>query len=85
MDDVISVVQRGPDRQHRVFDGTVRALKWLFLSLPGELKDSVNVKKLVAGEGGWTCVNEFLGCILDTEAGTVNLPERKLKKILTLV
>ena len=74
MDDVISVVQGGPDRQHRVFDGTVRALKWLFPSLPGELKDSVSVKKLVAGEGDWTCVKEVLGLIPDTEAGTVTLP-----------
>ena len=85
MDDVISVVQGGPDRQHRVIDGTVRALKWLFLSLPGELKDSVILKKLVAGEGDCTCVKEVLGWILDTEAGTVTLPERKLKELLTLV
>ena len=35
MDDVISAVQGGPNRQHQVFYGTVRALKWLFLSLPG--------------------------------------------------
>ena len=85
MDDVILVVQGGPDRQHQVFDGTDRALKWIFLSLPGELKDSVSVKKLVAGEGGWTCVKEVLGWILNTEAGTVTLPERKLEEILTLV
>ena len=55
MDDVISVVQGGPDRQHQVFDGTLRTLKWLFPSLPMDLKDSVSVKKLVAGEGGWNC------------------------------
>ena len=85
MDDVISVVQGAQDRQHRVFDGTVRALKWLFPFLPGELKDSVSVKKLVAGEGDWTCVKEVLGWILDTEAGTVTLPERKLEELLTLV
>ena len=54
MDNVISAVQGGPDREHRVFDGTVRALKWIFPSLPGELKDLVIVKKLVAGEGDWT-------------------------------
>ena len=35
MDEVISSVQGVPDLQHRVFYGTVRALKWLFLSLPG--------------------------------------------------
>ena len=74
MDDVISVVQGGPDRQHRVFDDTVCAIKWLFPSLPGELKDSVSVQKLVAGEGDWTCVKEVLGWILDTEAGTFTLP-----------
>ena len=41
MDDIISVMQGGPDRQHRVFDGTFHALKWLFSSLPGELKDCI--------------------------------------------
>ena len=70
MDDVISVVQGGPDCQHRVFDGTVRALKWLFPSLLGELKESVSMKKLVAGEGDWTCVKEVLVWILDIEAWT---------------
>ena len=43
------------------------------------------MKKLLAGEGDWTCVNEVLGWILDTEARTVTLPERKLEEILTLV
>ena len=66
MDDVISVVQGGLDRQHRVFDGTIHALKCLFPSLPGELKESVNVKQIVAEEGDCTCVKEVLGWILDT-------------------
>ena len=55
MDDVITAVQGGADRQHKVFDGTVQALKWLFPSLPGENNDSVRVKKLMSGEGNWTC------------------------------
>ena len=46
MNDVISVVQGAPDRQHQVFDGTVCALKWLFMFLLGELKDSVRIKSL---------------------------------------
>ena len=46
----------GSERQHRVFDSTVRALKWIFPSLPGEAKDSVSVKKLLAGEGDWESV-----------------------------
>ena len=85
MNDVISVVQGGPNHQHRFFDGTSRALKWLFPSLPGELKDLVSLKKLVAGEGDWTCVKDVLGWILDTEAGKVTLPERNLEELLTLV
>ena len=72
------MVQGVSDRQQRVFDGTVRALKWLFPSIPGELKDSVSVKKLMAGEGDWTCVKEVLGYTLDTEAGTVTLLEQKI-------
>ena len=51
MDDVITEVQGGPDRQREVFDGTVRALKWIFPSLTGETKDSVSAKELMAGEG----------------------------------
>ena len=66
MDGVISVVQGGQDCQHQVFVGTVCALRWLFLSLPGELKYSVSVNNFVVGEGDWTCVKDVLGWILDT-------------------
>ena len=38
MDDVISAVQGDLKHQHRVFDGTVRALQWLLPSLPVESK-----------------------------------------------
>ena len=79
------MVQGGPDYQHQVFDGIFRALKWLFPSLPGELKDLASVKKLVAGEGDWTCVKEVLGWIINTESRTVTLPERKLEEFLTMV
>ena len=50
MDNLISAVQGDPDRQHQVFDGTVRALKCPFQSLPGDLKDFVSVKKIPEGE-----------------------------------
>ena len=42
-------------------------------------------KNLLAGEGDWTIVKEFMGYTLDTEVGTVTLPERKLQELLTLV
>ena len=44
----------------------------------------VSVKKLVAGEGDWTCVKEVLGWILDIEAGSVTLPDKNLEEFLTL-
>ena len=59
----------------------MRAIKWLFPSLLGESKDSVSVKKLLAGEGDWECVKEVLGCIIDTEAGKVALPELKIQEM----
>ena len=61
MDDIISTVKGGLERQHRLFDGTVCALKWLFLYLPGNIKDWSSVENLLAGEGEWTCVEEVLG------------------------
>ena len=45
----------------------------------------MSVKKLVVGEGDWTCVKEVLVWILNTVAGTVTLSERKLEDLLTLV
>ena len=75
MDGVISAVQGGPKQQHQVFDGTVCALKYLLLSLLGDSKYSVSVKKLLAVEGDWTCVKEVLGWAVDTETGTAALPE----------
>ena len=44
-------------------------------------KDSVSVKKLLVGEGDWTFSNEVLGWIIDTEALTVDLLERKLQEL----
>ena len=35
IDDIITVVRCGAEQQRQVFDGTVRALKWLFHSLSG--------------------------------------------------
>ena len=58
--DVISTVQGGPELQHRVFDGTVCALKWILPSLPRESKYLVIFKKLLVGEGDWACSEEVL-------------------------
>ena len=85
LNDIISVVQGGPERQHQVFNRKVCTLKCLFPSLPRESKDSVSVKKLLAGEGGWTCFREVLGWIIETKAGTVALQEHKLQELQDLL
>ena len=85
MDDVIGAVQEGAELQHRVFDSTVSALKCLFTSLPGEAKDSVSVKKLLAGEVDLVCVQDILRWIIDTVAGAVALPDLKLKELWALL
>ena len=54
-------------------------------SLPGETKDSVSGKKLMAGEGNWTCKKEVLGWLTNTEAGTVALHEQKHLELLKLL
>ena len=85
MDGIISAVQGGPDRHDKFFDGTVCALKWLFLSLTGESNDLVRVKRILAGEGDWACVKEVLGWTLYTEVGMPPLLGRKLWELITLV
>ena len=63
----------------------VWGMKWIFLSLPGETKDPVSVKNIMAGEDDWTYEKEVLGWRIDTEAGTVSLPEQKHPELLQLL
>ena len=77
MDDAISVVQGRPD-----FSPCPQVA---FLYLPGESKDLVSIKNLLAGEGGWSCAKEVLGWTLNMEGVTVILQDKKLRELLTLV
>ena len=82
---MISEVQERPERQHRVFDRTIRTLKWTFPYFPGKTEDSASVKNILVGEGNWTYVKEVLGWMVDMEAGAIALPEQKLWKLLALL
>ena len=75
----------GTERQHQLFDSTVCALKWPPPLLPGEANDSESVNNILAREGDWECVKEVLKRIIDTEAGTIALPERKLQELWDLL
>ena len=85
MDEVTTAVQVGLEQQRQVWDGTVRALKWLFLSLTIKTKDLVSVKKLRAVKGDWTYVKEVLWWTIGTEAGRVSLTEKKLQELTQLL
>ena len=60
-------------------------LKWLFPLLQGEAKELVFVKKVLARDRYRAFVKEVLGWIVDTETGTVALPERKLQSLCYLL
>ena len=53
--------------------------------MPGEIKDSVSVKKMTADEGDWNCKKEVLGWRIDTEESMVALTERKHLDLLQLL
>ena len=43
------------------------------------------VKKLLDGEADCYCIKEVLGCITNTEAGKVALPERNIQELQDLL
>ena len=85
MNGVISTVQGGAKRRHQVSDGTVCDLKWILLSLSGDIKDLLSVKNLLVGEGDWTCIKEVLGWTVDMKAVTGTLLERNLQEHFILL
>ena len=85
MNAVISAVQGEPGQQYQVFDGTVYTLKRIFPSMSDKTKELARVKKILAGEVKRNCVKEVLGQTVDTEVGTVTLPEQNIQKLLTLL
>ena len=44
----------------------------------------MSTKKLLVGEGDWTCIKEVLGWIIDTKSGTVALLDPKLQELQDL-
>ena len=60
-------------------------LKWILLSLSGNIKDLLSVKNLLEGEGDWTCIKEVLGWTVDMKAVTGTLLERNLQEHFILL
>ena len=49
------------------------------------VKDSVLVKNILDGEVDWECVKEVLGWVVDTDAGTIALPENNIQELRNLL
>ena len=87
MDNLNCVAQGDPSQQCQVTELVLRAIKTAHPSLPGELKDSVSIKKALAGDGNWSLIKEILGWVLNTTSGTLHLSDKRrrdLKKLLTI-
>jgi hypothetical protein len=85
MDDLNCVAQGNPDQQTRVTELVLRSIKETYPSIPGELKDSVSLKKALAGDGDWDTEKEILGWTIDTNSGTLRLSEKCLKDLRNLL
>ena len=65
MDDLMGATQGDPTQQRRATEIMLRAIKEVFPSVVGELKDSVSIKKALQGDGSWSWMKEILGWDID--------------------
>ena len=56
-----------------------------FSSVLEETKDSISLKKALHGDGSWLPVKEILGWILNTNQGTLQLPEKRRLELQELL
>ena len=85
MDELLCAAKGDPAQQQRVSELTICALKYIFPSLPDEVKDSVILKKALAGYGDWARVKEILGWLINTHRGTLSLSSKQRLNILSLL
>ena len=76
MDDILCDAQGDPTIQHRVYDPTIRSLKEISPSLPGEAKDFAILKKSLAEDKEQATIKEILGWVIDTHWGTLTLSSK---------
>ena len=81
MDDTNCLAQGSTDEQSQVTDMLLQGIKEIFMYPPLDLKDSVSLKKSQKGDGDWAVEKEILGCILNSEKGTFQLPSCRLKEL----
>ena len=89
MDDFILLAQGGKRRRRRLrrilFHCVDRVFRPPDAADDEWKKDPNSVKKLRKGDGSFTTVKVVLGWLIDTVAGTVELPPHRLERLMELL
>lgn len=85
VDDFMVAAQGNREKRNQVRSTLMHAIDDVFRPLaPSDSpsrKDPISNKKLRQGDAAWSTVKELLGWIIDTEAMTLQLPERRLQRL----
>ena len=78
VDDLNCLAQGSTAQQQRVNDMFLQGINDIYPSIPEKLKEYVRTKKALQGYGDWALEKEIFGWILNSEAGTFQLPPLRL-------
>jgi hypothetical protein len=89
VDDYLALVQGGVQRRNRVRRILLESIDKVFRPLdasdPDTRQEPTSVKKLLKGDGYWETRKTLLGWILDSLAYTIELPPRRLRRLLAIL
>ena len=85
MNDLLCDAQEDPTQQQRVSKFTILALKDILPSLPGEVKESDRLKKLLDRAREWATIKEILGWAIETHQGSLVLSSKQRIKLISLL
>ena len=63
----------------------IQEIKRIFPSLPSELKDSVSLKKVLAGNGNWSYLKELQSWVVNTVDSTLRLSAMRRAELFSLM
>lgn len=89
VDDYLGLSQGGPRRRRRTLRVLLSAIDAIFRPLspddPAPRQEPSSVKKLRKGDASWQTRKTMLGWILDTICETIELPPRRIQRLLDIL